>query len=161
MRRKKIVKEKSIFEIMISEIKAEINNKYEADKRSWVKSIILGKQELIKNQKDRIVAIEKILTDEKEGLALLEKSLANFETSNLDEEFKKSQKLAIQSSLQDLIADEMRKLPVFLIQIICASEESRTKFLALPNFNDEIFKEITGIDVTANTKKDRITKKSR
>ena len=115
MRRKKIVKEKSIFEIMISEIKAEINNKYEADKRSWVKSIILGKQELIKNQKDRIVAIEKILTDEKEGLALLEKSLANFETSNLDEEFKKSQKLAIQSSLQDLIADEMRKLPVFLI----------------------------------------------
>ena len=40
------------------------------------------------------------------------------------------------------------------------SEENRKKFLALPNFCPKIFKEITGIDVEANSDKTNLLKKA-
>ena len=40
------------------------------------------------------------------------------------------------------------------------SEENRKKFLNLPNFDAAIFKEITGVDVASNSKKDELLKKA-
>ena len=39
-------------------------------------------------------------------------------------------------------------------------EDNRKKFLALPNFDSEIFKDITGIDVSGNDKKTELLKKA-
>ena len=39
-------------------------------------------------------------------------------------------------------------------------EANRKKFLALPNFDAQVFKDITGIDVLGNSKKDELIKKA-
>ncbi len=39
-------------------------------------------------------------------------------------------------------------------------EENRQKFLNLPNFDADIFKEITGIDVSENSKKQELLSKA-
>ena len=39
-------------------------------------------------------------------------------------------------------------------------EENRKKFLALPNFDAQVFKDITGIDVSGNSKKAELLKKA-